>query len=64
MVNFMLYIFLTSKKSKIVNNFQCTVQCLLSHFNCVQLFAIPWTDSPGKDTGVGCHTLLQGIFLT
>ena len=23
----------------------------------------PW-DSPGKDTGVGCHALLQGIFLT
>ena len=23
----------------------------------------PW-DSPGKDTGVGCHSLLQGIFLT
>ena len=23
----------------------------------------PW-DSPGKDTGVGCHTLLQGIFPT
>ena len=22
----------------------------------------PW-DSPGKDTGVGCHILLQGIFL-
>ena len=22
----------------------------------------PW-DSPGKDTGVGCHFLLQGIFL-
>ena len=21
-------------------------------------------DSPGKDTGVGCHFLLQGIFLT
>ena len=21
-------------------------------------------DSPGKDTGVGCHALLQGIFLT
>ena len=21
-------------------------------------------DSPGKNTGVGCHTLLQGIFLT
>ena len=23
----------------------------------------PW-DSPGKNTGVGCHSLLQGIFLT
>ena len=21
-------------------------------------------DSPGKNTGVGCHDLLQGIFLT
>ena len=39
----------------------------------VQLFATPWTvqptrllhpwDSPGKSTGVGCHFLLQGIFL-
>ena len=34
-----------------------------------QLFAAParllytW-DSPGKNTGVGCHFLLQGIFLT
>ena len=42
----------------------------LSH---VQLFATPWTeparlpctwDSPGKNTGVSCHFLLQGIFLT
>ena len=24
---------------------------------------IPW-NSPGKNTGVGCHVLLQGIFLT
>jgi len=23
----------------------------------------PW-DSPGKNTGVGCHDLLNGIFLT
>ena len=23
----------------------------------------PW-DSPGKNTGMGCHFLLQGIFLT
>ena len=26
-------------------------------------FLCPW-DSPGKNTGVGCHVLLQGIFLT
>ena len=39
----------------------------------VRLFVTPWTvarqaplswDSPGKNTGVDCHTLLQGIFLT
>ena len=43
-------------------------------FSRVRLFAIPWTvdahrllrpwDSPGKSTGVGCHALLQGFFLT
>ena len=26
-------------------------------------FLCPW-DSPGKNTRVGCHSLLQGIFLT
>ena len=39
----------------------------------VQLFATPWTiparllcswNSPGKNTGVGCHSCLQGIFPT
>ena len=49
------------------------VSCLLSHFSCVWLFATLWTvahqvprpwDSPSKNTGVGCHALLQGIFLT
>ena len=39
----------------------------------VRLFATPWTiavwllcpwNSPGKHTGVGCHSLLHGIFLT
>ena len=43
-----------------------------SRFNHVQLCATPWTvparllcpwDSPGKNTGVDCHSLLQGIFL-
>ena len=42
---------------------------MLSCFSHVQLFATPtrllcpW-DSPGKNTAVGCHALLQGIFLT
>ena len=43
--------------------------CVLSHFSCVPLFETvahqvplcPW-DSPGKNTGVGCHAFLQGIF--
>ena len=39
--------------------------------SCVQLFVTPWTvpprvlcpwHSPGKNTGVGCYALLQGIF--
>ena len=47
---------------------QCA--CMLSR---VQLFETPWTvvcqtprpwDFPGKNTGVGCHFFLQGIFLT
>ena len=39
-----------------------------------QIFSTPWTitcqaplvhgDSPGKNSGVGCHALLQGIFPT
>ena len=46
---------------------------MLSHFHPVQLhetlrtrapgLLCPW-DSPGKNIGVGCHALLQGIFLT
>ena len=44
---------------------------MLSHFSCVQLVATLWIvahqallswDSLGKNTGVGCHVLLQGIF--
>ena len=47
--------------------------CMLSHFNCVQLCATLWTVAhqsshsmgfPGKNTGVGWHFLLQGIFPT
>ena len=46
---------------------------VLSHFSRAQLFAPIWTTahqaslsmpSPGKNTGVGCHFRLQGIFPT
>ena len=39
--------------------------CMLSCFSRVQLFVTPWTvarQAPGKNTGVGGHSLLQGIF--
>ena len=32
--------------------------------DCIQLGSSVHGDSPGKNTGVGCHFLLQGIFLT
>ena len=47
--------------------------CMLSYFYRVWLCATLWLqparllciwDSPGKNTGVGCHALLQGIFPT
>ena len=42
--------------------------CVLSLFSCVGLFMALWTvarllcprDSPGKNTGMGCHALVQG----
>ena len=34
---------------------------LLSHFSRVRLCVTPSWDSPGKNTGVGCHFLLQCI---
>ena len=46
---------------------------MLSWVSHVQLFATPWTVAlqvplsmgfTGKNTGVGCHVLLQGIFPT
>ena len=47
------------------------VKMLVSLYS-VGVFVTPWTVapqaplsmSPGKHTGVGCHFLLQGIFLT
>ena len=36
---------------------------LCDTMDCSPQGSSPW-DSPGKNTGVGCHALLQGIFLT
>ena len=60
----------------LVNGFSSILNmhaCMLTHFSHVWLFVTlctigfwrlcPW-DSPGKNTGVGFHALLQGIFLT
>ena len=52
---------------------ECECARVLRHFSRVRLFATLWTvahqllcprDSPGKNTGVGGHARLQGIFLT
>ena len=52
---------------------------MATHSSSILVWRIPWTeepgglqstrllrpwDSPGKNTGVGCHFLLLGIFLT
>ena len=45
----------------------CLVTSLTNSLQSYQLWPVrllcPW-DSSGKNTGVGCHALLQGIFLT
>ena len=51
----------------------CMNVCMVFSFSRFHLFTTPWTvahqvplsmDSPGKNTGVGCHDFLQGIFPT
>ena len=60
---------LTTSIDALVDWFNVVVVQSLSH---AWLFATTWTvasqavcpwDFPGKNTGVGCHSLLQGIFL-
>ena len=54
-------IFLNSMKVKVksLSRVQLFATCGLSPTKLLR----PW-DCPGKNTGVGCHFLLQGIFLT
>ena len=47
--------------------FTCAVLCLVTQLFpslCNPLDSSVHGDSPGKNTGVGCHRLLQGIFPT
>ena len=67
-----------SRESRRTGKFGLGVQSevvhMLSHFSHVRLFATLWTvacqappihrDAPHKNTGVGCHALLQRIFPT
>ena len=59
----------TSTRLKGLKCFYVMYMCALSRFSRVQLFATPWTvarqaplsvSSPGKDIGVGSHSLPQG----
>ena len=56
-----------------IHNHNTQLSCVQSHFSHVWLFVTPWTqptrllrpwNSPGKNTGMGCHFLLWRIFPT
>ena len=64
-----------ARERKFINDFivSCLLLLLLSRFSRVRLYATPQTeahqaprpwDSPGKNTGVGCHFLLQCMKVT
>ena len=63
----------TSSLSHTATSHQLSISHVLSRFSCFRFFVTPsmqparllcpW-DSPGKNTGVGYHALLQGIFPT
>ena len=66
------YEFSRSCKCCIVRSHEPIAWAVLSHFSQVWLFAILWTiaprflcpwNSPGRDTGMDCHALLQEIIL-
>ena len=65
-----LYLLSSQKRARIKDPLLfCSFACILSHFSRVYHFVAPWTAarqnpraSPGKNAGVGCHALLQGVF--
>ena len=65
---FFAYVNIDTHSCICVYQYTCTHMCA-SVLSCVWLFVIPWTtrllcpwNSPGKNTGVVCHSLLQGFF--
>ena len=56
----MWYVYIYMKLNELVVQ-SCPTLC--NPMNCSPQFFCPW-NSPGKDTGVGGHSLLQGIFPT
>ena len=74
-VFFLLFLMIESKCehfSRLLSLTLACLACVLSHFSRVLTLSpqmqssrllCPW-GSPGKNTGVDCHTLLQGIFPT
>ena len=59
-----LCLHLTKKVSQCMHVFSVTSDvsdCLWPHGLSPARLLCPW-DSPGKNTGVGCHASLQGIF--
>ena len=67
------------RSSSLRRSWKGTACCLWFNHQVVLTLVVPWTiysppgsrqeslcswDSPGKNTGVGCHSLLQGIFPT
>ena len=54
---------LLSVRLAVVLSHTCAKSLQLCLILCSPMVLCLW-DSPGKDTGVGCHALFQGIFLT
>ena len=74
---FILYVLPSQLGCKLFNNMEtisifCAVLCLVTQscpalcnpMDCRSSGSSVHGDSPGKNTGVGCHALLQGIFPT
>ena len=67
--DFVFFFFISCLIAEIIMYWLDGCACVLSHFSQVWLFATLWTiacqtplwDSLGKNTGVGCHSFLQGI---